>query len=126
MKSFNFPHMLNLRSSDIISDDHTSTAQNLINLLSSEKGELLGDPYFGVRLRRYIYDQNSPILEGNLIDELYTQIAAFMPQIKVERKNITIKRERGKLTAHIVATNMTDFTVNAYDIVLFSEDEKKL
>lgn len=125
MKSFNFPHMLFPKSSDILTDYHECTKQNLINLLRSEKGELLGDPYYGIRLKRYLYDQNTPTLEGEIIDEIYTQIAVFMPQLRLERKNIKLSRDRGKLIAHINAVNQLDYVVDGYDIVLFQEDNKE-
>ena len=39
--------------------DEDATKQNLLALLNSEKGEFLGDPYFGIRLKRYLFEQNN-------------------------------------------------------------------
>ena len=75
-----------------------ATEQNLKLTLLSMRGELLGDPYFGIVLQQYTFDQNSYVLRDILTDMVYTQIAIFIPQFKVDRRDITIfqDRRRGK------------------------------
>ena len=87
MKSIAFPKMFNSNSTNTVKDME-ATRQNTLLLLRSEKGELFGDPYFGLRLKRYIFEQNNYILRDVIIDEIYTQLALFMPQLIVERKDI--------------------------------------
>ena len=81
MKSMAFPSMFNSNSTKI-KKDLDATKQNTLLLLHSEKGELFGDPYFGIRLKRYLFEQNNFILKDILIDEIYTQLALFLPQLK--------------------------------------------
>ena len=87
MKSIAFPKMFNSNSTRII-EDKEATTTNLKSLLHSEKGEFLGDPFYGIRLKRYLFEQNTGILKDIIIDEIYTQIALFMPQLKLDRKSV--------------------------------------
>ena len=90
MKSIQFPEMFTRTVTNTVSD-YDATLQNLKMLLWSEKGELFGDPYFGTGIKRYLYDQNDAVLVDILIDDIYTAIVLFMPQIRVERKDIQLK-----------------------------------
>lgn len=121
MNSIKFPNMFQSNSTNIVRN-LDATKQNTLLLLHSEKGELFGDPYFGIRLKRYIYDQNSYILKDIIIDEIYTQIALFLPQVKVERKDIKIIQEGSKLYCNFKAINQIDFTTDTYSLVLYDED----
>ena len=121
MASIAFPKMFSPNSTNIVKN-LDMTRQNTLLLLHSEKGELLGDPYFGIRLKRYIYDQNNYILKDIIIDEIYTQLALFLPQLKVERRDIDIVQERAKLYCTFKAINLVDFTTSSYNLVLYDED----
>ena len=121
MRSIKFPEMFTRTVTNTVSD-YDATLQNLKLLLWSEKGELFGDPYYGAGFKKYIYDQNDFTLYDLIIDDIYTAIALFMPQIRVDRRDIKVNREDkdgiGKLTATIKCTNMVDFTTDLYTIVL--------
>lgn len=99
-------------------DNYDATLQNLKMLLWSEKGELFGDPEFGTGLKRYMYDQNDYILADLVIDNVYTAITTFMPQIYVTRNDIKVEIDRAKVIVTIRALNRLDFTTNLYNIVL--------
>ena len=90
--------MFNSNSTRVVSDKE-ATKQNLQLLLHAEKGEFSSDPFYGIRLKRYLFDQNTFSLRDIIIDEIYTQIALFMPQLKVNRKDITIIQDKYKLYA---------------------------
>lgn len=122
MKSIQFPEMFTRTVTNTVSD-YDATLQNLKMLLWSEKGELFGDPYFGTGIKRYLYDQNDDVLVDILIDDIYTAIVLFMPQIRVERKDIKLFRSsKGKVTAKINALNKADFSTNMYEIVLLQAE----
>ena len=53
MKSIDFPNMFNSSSTNIVSGKE-ATSNNIKLLLQSEKGELIGDPYFGVNIKKYL------------------------------------------------------------------------
>ena len=124
MKSIAFPKMFNTNSTNI-TKDLDATKQNTLLLLHSEKGELFGDPYFGIRLKRYLYEQNNYILKDVIIDEIYTQLALFMPQLVVNRRDIKIEADRAKLYCRFKATNQANFKTDTYSLVLYDEDTQK-
>jgi phage baseplate assembly protein W len=126
--SLGFPSMFNgfgSTTSRVVVDGE-ATMQNLLLLLGSEKGEFLGDPYFGIRLKRYLFEQNNYVLRDILIDEIFTQITLFMPQLRVERGDISITQNvegsRAYLNASIRAMNKKDFTVDTYNLVLYESE----
>ena len=122
MKSIQFPEMFTRTVTNTVSD-YDATLQNLKMLLWSEKGELFGDPYFGTGIKRYLYDQNDVVLIDILIDDIYTAITLFMPQIRVDRKDIQLFRSnKGQVTAKIKALNKADFSTDMYNIVLLQAE----
>lgn len=125
MRSFKFPKMFNSNSSQIWREDEygKATRQNALLLLQSERGELECDPYFGILLKHYMFNQNSYILKDMLIDTLYTQIAIFLPQIKVSRNSIDIisDTQKGRLYCSFSGTNQIDYTHNTFNLLLFDE-----
>ena len=121
MKSLAFPKMFNTNSTNI-TKDFEATKQNTLLLLRSEKGELGGDPYFGIRLKRYLFNQNSYILKDIIIDEIYTQLALFMPQLYVKRTDIKITQDRGILYCSFKATNQANYKTDMYNLVLYNEE----
>lgn len=127
MRSIHFPHMFNTNSTRVWkSSEHlNATKQNTKLVLYSERGELIGDPYFGLMLRRFMFDQNNYILRDQIIDMIYTQLAIFIPQVHVERKDITVfqDREKAKLYCEFSGVNQIDYQLNTYQLVLFDSNE---
>jgi phage baseplate assembly protein W len=105
------------------SEHHEATKQNAKLVLQTNRGEVFGDPYFGLLLKQYMFDQNSYILRDVLIDMIYKQLALFIPQIKVERKDISIvqDQQKGVLICNFSGTNQIDYTLNSYELVLFRD-----
>ena len=99
-------------------ENYDATLQNLKMLLWSEKGELFGDPEFGTGLKRFFYDQNDYVLADLVIDNIYSAITMFMPQLYLTRNDIKIEVDRAKVIVTIKALNRLDFTTNLYNIVL--------
>ena len=89
----------------------------------SEKGELFGDPYFGTNLKKLIFDRNNTILRDIVIDDIFTAITMFMPQIKVERRNISVESEGSRLYINIRAQNRLDYTFTDYSINMINIEE---
>ena len=127
MRSIKFPHMFNTNSTRVwkSSEHHNATKQNTKLALYSERGELIGDPYFGLMLRHFMFDQNNYILRDQIIDMIYTQLAIFIPQVHVERKDITVfqDREKAKLYCEFSGINQIDYQLNTYQLVLFDSNE---
>ncbi len=127
MRSIKFPHMFNTNSTRVwkSSEHHEATMQNTKLVLHCERGELIGDPYFGLMLRHFMFDQNNYVLRDQIIDMIYTQLAVFIPQVHVERKNINVfqDREKAKLYCEFSGVNQIDYQINNYQLVLFDETE---
>lgn len=124
MKSIKFPNMIRHNYVQTISDE-AATLQNLKLLLNSEKGEFTFDPFFGIRLKRYMFEQNNLVLRDILIDEIFEQISIFMPQLIIKRKDITIEPDNYKLYISIKARNQKDFQLNTYNLVLLDMEGKQ-
>lgn len=123
MNSIKFPKMFTT-STTLVVTGQEATAQDMLLLFYSDKGELVGDPFFGIRLKRFTFNPNSQILEQMLIDEIYSQILVFMPQLEVPRSNIKISRELGRIIVKIKAINKVDYTTNMYEAILLQENER--
>ena len=120
MESIGFPRMFNTNAT-IVKYDKEATMQNLKLLLRSEKGEMLGDPFLGIRLKSYTYSQNNIILQDLLIDEILEQVANFMPQLRVKRSDIEITQVGADVYCTFKAQNVIDYTTDMYSILLFKE-----
>lgn len=127
MRSIKFPKMFNTNNTRVwkSSEYLESTKQNTKLLLNCERGELIGDPYFGLLVKHYLFDQNSYVLRDQIIDMIYTQLATFIPQVHVERKDINVfqDREKGKLYCEFSGINQIDYSLNTYVLVLFDSVE---
>lgn len=127
MRSICFPKMFNTNSTNVTkgSEYLKATKQNALLVLQCEKGELFGDPDFGLLLKHYLFDQNNHVLRDAIIDQIYIQLALFIPQIRVERKDIDIvqDREKGKLYCSFSGINQIDYKLNTYNLVLLDEKE---
>lgn len=122
MNAVKFPNMLSLNKTNIVKDKE-ATEQNLKYLLLSYKKTMLGDPYFGVNLRKLLYENNNAILKDLIIDDIYTAINNFMPQINVLRKNIEVISDRNSIMVNIKAQNLLDFNFENYSLKLLNMEE---
>lgn len=120
--SLAFPNMFSSEKVNIYKDKE-ATKTNLKLLLSTEVTSLFGDPGYGSRLMQTIYSQNNMILRDLVIDEIYTCIKTYMPQIIVDRKNIVITSDDVSLYAEIKAVNTVDYSMDLYKIRLIDIDE---
>lgn len=117
MYSIAFPEMLGTTRTKLYKD-RDATLSNLKLLLLSFKGNLLGDPYYGTNLHKIIYSNNQQILKDLIIDDIYTAIIEFMPQLRVTREDINIYGHDNHLYASINALNLLNYTTNLYEINL--------
>ena len=120
MNSISFPNMFTTTSTLVVKDKDASM-QDLKLLLASEKGELFGDPFFGVRIKKYTFNQNNYVLRDILVDEIFTQVKIFAPQLTVNRNDIKVIQKGNKLYATIKGINKLDFTTDMYQLELFQE-----
>jgi len=121
MNTISFPKIFN-GNSTIVKYGDEATKQSIRLLLSCECGEFFGDPDFGIHLKRYFFEQNNTILKDILIDEIYTKIVNYCPQIYLDRKDIKIFLDGSKLVANIKYKNQETFITNMFSLVLFKTE----
>lgn len=126
MRSIKFPNMFNTNNTRVWKENEykQATLQNCVTLLHTERGELFGDPYYGLLFKHYLYSQDSYLLEDMLIDMIYTQLVLFIPQLHIDRNKILIIKdtELGKLYCRFSATSQIDYTTDTYQLVLFKSE----
>ena len=120
--SFSFPNLFNSGGTKLVYDNK-ATNQNLKTLLLSTKQSLLGDPNYGTNLKKLIFNQNNSILRDIVIDDIYTNIQVFLPQIDVMREDIELISERNTLYVNIKAKNMLDYNFENISLALYSLEE---
>ena len=121
MYSLAFPDMFAKSGvKTMLLEDHEATFSNLKLILSSTKNSLLGDPDFGSLLKNKLFEQNTPILQDLVIDDIYTTILTFMPQLALKRSDITVSSNGIDLFATIKCTNLINYELDAYTINLTS------
>lgn len=119
--SLAFPDMFTSSRTNVI-EDKDATINNLRLLLLSSKKSLFGDPYFGTNLKQVLFTQNGAIIRDLIIDEIYTAITIFMPQLSVKRDNIEIYADNLDIYAKFQATNLLDYSLNLYNIKLTNNE----
>lgn len=122
MNAVRFPDMLSSNKTAIVKDKD-ATRQNLEMLLQSEKLTLLGDPYFGTNLSKLFFEYNNVVLQDIIIDDIYSAINTYMPQVRVLRDNINLISVGNTVNVHIVAQNLLDYSFDEYDIRLLTVEE---
>lgn len=120
--SFSFPNLFNSGGTKLVYDNK-ATNQNLKTLLLSTKQSLLGDPNYGTNLKKLIFNQNNSILRDIVIDDIYTNIQIFLPQIDVKREDIELISERNTLYVNIKAKSMLDYNFENISLALYSLEE---
>lgn len=121
MYSIDFPDMFSSAKTNLLLDKE-ATLNNLQLLLLSDRWSLLGDPYYGASFKKAIFEQNNVILRDLIVDEIYTVILLFMPQVKVERRDIKVRSDKQYLYADIEALYKPDNTINLYTLVMTTND----
>ena len=119
MNSIAFPNIFNNTSTKIV-EGYDATLQNLKLLLLSDRGAFFGDPYYGNIIKKLMFEPNNYVLRDIVIDAIYTAILHFMPQVLVNRKDISIIQEGIKIYIVIKATNVLDLQTNMYNINLLN------
>ena len=119
MYSIAFPNFFSGANCKLVSDTK-ATISNLDLLLKSWRTSLFGDPYFGTQLKKFLYEQNSGIIVDLVIDELYTAISTFMPQLYIDRKKIKIRQDKANLYADLEVINLIDGQSDLYTIDLIT------
>ena len=122
MNAIGFTEMITSNQS-VVLKDQAATEQNLVNLFHCPKGTMFGDPYFGTNIQKFFYDNNNVVLQDLIIDDMYSAIAEFIPQLRVLREDIKLTGTLNTVSATIRAQNLLDFNFETYNIKLLDVEE---
>lgn len=122
MISIAFPNILNDTYTNVVKD-HQATVSNLMLVLMSTKNSLFGDPYFGSNIKKLMFEQNDVILKDIVIDDIYSAIKEFIPQLRLRRTDINIVQTRTLIDVNIRATNLIDYQTDLFTINLTGSDK---
>ena len=115
MYSFAFPTMLTNTRSALLSDLE-AVRSNLKLTLQSERLSLFGDPFFGTQLKRLIFEQSHSIVVDLVVDEIYTTIITFIPQVYLSREDIELTTNGVDLFVTIRYVYLPNNTSDLYKI----------
>jgi phage baseplate assembly protein W len=120
MYSIAFPDIFN-GSRVFLYKDYDAIKSNLTALLASDKGSLFGDPFYGTRLKTLLWQQAyDPVIRDLIKDDIFEAIYSYMPQITVDRDNISIGIVDNVVVASIKVVSDSGIESNLYDIQLLS------
>lgn len=122
MYSISFPNIFASSRTNLIKDKE-AIKQNIRLILLSDRLSLYGDPYFGSILKKLIFEQGDSILRDIVIDEIYTCLNIFIPQIVIDRKDISLNIQNNTVFINMKYYYITDKTSDMYQIELLNMDE---
>lgn len=93
MSNISFPKMFNKNKNNVIInkyDINKSIHESLTSLLSTNPGELLGDPQYGCGLKNKLFDIKNYLNTTELRNIITISINKYIPQILVNESDIQI------------------------------------
>lgn len=123
MYSIAWPNIFDSVNTKLIKDKD-AIKQNLELLLNSERLSLFGDPHYGIMLKPVKFQPNNTVIADLVIDELYTTIQTYLPQVKILRNDIQIFSNKIDLIAKLRVTYSADNTSDLYIINLTNNQQE--
>ena len=68
----------------LIGDYVSLVKQNFKNLLLTVPGEKMMNPDFGVGLRRFLFENDNPLVYDSVAERIRTQIGKYLPYIEIK------------------------------------------
>lgn len=124
MYSIGFPDIFN-GSTVNLDKDYYAIKTNLKALLMSNRGELFGDPNYGLNMKQILWDQAcKPVVVELLKDEIFNAIYSYMPQITVTRDDIDVTVDGNLVNASISVKADSGVISNLFNIKILLDDEQ--
>lgn len=83
------------------------TRANIINVLSTKKGERLARPEFGTNLEELLFEPMSQQLESDIREEINSAVNRSLPYVTIE--NLAVSRDENKKVASVEIEFTTPF-----------------
>lgn len=84
-----------------VSDTNVSIEQSLRLLLTTAKGELFGDPFFGTNIMAFINEPNDLVLKDEIIDDFVSAISSYEKRVSVAEDDIDVVQTDAKVNVTI-------------------------
>ncbi len=91
-----------------------------MHLLLTNKGERFYNPDFGTNLRKYIFEPNDSITQGEIKNELNETIKKFIPNLKINDVLIEASELNEYLATVKISYTITDGVFNNNDFVIIN------
>ena len=75
--------------------------QNLKMIILTAPGERVMNSEFGVGIRNYLFEQETPFLAEEIRNNIKSQVERYAPFIKIQKLNINIDSDNGVLSVQI-------------------------
>ena len=75
--------------------------QNIKMIVLTSPGERVMEPDFGVGIRNFLFEQNTPFLVNDIRKRISDQVQRYAPFIKIQKLNINIDSDNGFLSVEI-------------------------
>tara|TARA_R110000744_G_scaffold330328_1_gene435825 strand:+ start:95 stop:502 length:408 start_codon:yes stop_codon:yes gene_type:complete len=84
---------------------------NLLNLILTEKGERINEPYFGLGLKKLIFEQS--IEKEPLLESINNQLELFLPEITIVDVIINNNQKENTVNVNIIySIDLTEINQN--------------
>jgi hypothetical protein len=81
----------------LITDFRTLATQNLKMLILTNPGERIMDTEFGVGLKSYLFEQNTPSTYSEIDSKIRQQVKKYLPYIGIERIDFAVPEDNPDL-----------------------------
>ena len=75
--------------------------QNIKMIILTSPGERVMEPDFGVGIRNFLFEQDTPFLVNDIQTRINAQVEKYAPFIKIRELNISIDSDNGFLSVEI-------------------------
>jgi len=75
--------------------------QNIKMIVLTSPGERVMEPDFGVGIRNYLFEQETPFLVNDIRKRISNQVQRYAPFVRIQKLNINIDSDNGFLSVEI-------------------------
>lgn len=106
--SFRFPNMFNTVTGETVLDTEYASINRCIALiLTTAKGELLGDPDFGCTLYEQLFNVRTESLDDIIKTDIVDSLTRYEKRIDVSKTDIEISQDSNNKNAYIIHISYT-------------------
>jgi phage baseplate assembly protein W len=100
-------------------------AQNLKNLVLTAPGERMMDPTFGVGIRNYLFEPNTPETHQIIAAKISKQVSKYMPFLKVKTVFLSPREDVPDIELNAIEVQIKYFVkpLNMVDILNITVDQ---